>query len=63
MPAAAETTNAAGSVARNGTPARVISMTQAYPPSIANAPCARLTKFIRPIVTDRPMLMTNSRLP
>jgi hypothetical protein len=28
-----------------------------------NAPCARLTKFIRPIVTESPMLMTNSRLP
>ena len=48
---------------RKGTPARVISITQAYPPIIANAPCARLMKFIRPIVTDSPMLMMNSRLP
>src|SRR4030095_4727876 len=30
---------------------------------MAKAPCARLMKFIRPIVTDRPMLMMNSRLP
>src|SRR5215831_5937220 len=30
---------------------------------MANAPCARLMKFIRPIVTDRPMLIMNSRLP
>ena len=55
--------NAIGSDTRNGTPSRLIMITQAYPPSIANAPCARLTKFIRPIVTDRPMLMTNNRLP
>src|SRR5271163_4937188 len=30
---------------------------------MANAPWARLTKFIRPIVTDRPMLIRNRRLP
>src|SRR5512143_5393 len=63
MPTAAATRNAAGSVARNGMPARDIRSTQAYPPTIANAPCARFTKFMRPIVTDRPMLMMNSRLP
>src|SRR6476660_2157133 len=55
--------NAAGSAARNGTPRRVIIMTHTYPPSIANAPCARLTKFIRPSVTDSPTAMMKSRLP
>ncbi len=62
-PPAAETANAIGSDARKGTPSRVIATTQAYPPSMANAPWARLTKFISPIVTDRPMLMMNRRLP
>src|SRR5215475_13585176 len=30
---------------------------------MANAPCARLTKFIRPRVTDRPQASTNSSMP
>src|SRR5580765_6619201 len=30
---------------------------------MAKAPCARLTKFMSPIVTERPMLIRNSRLP
>src|SRR5438105_4134832 len=30
---------------------------------MANAPCARLTKFIRPRVTDRPQASTNSSIP
>src|SRR5689334_4239498 len=30
---------------------------------MANAPCARLTKFIRPRVTERPQASTNSSMP
>jgi len=48
---------------RNGTPIRVIATTQVYPPSMAKAPWARFTKFIRPIVTDRPRLTRNSSAP
>ena len=40
-----------------------VSSMQRKPPIMANAPWARLTKFISPIVTDRPRLMRNSRLP
>src|SRR5262249_26728024 len=30
---------------------------------MANEPCARLTKFIRPRVTERPQASTNSSMP
>src|SRR5258708_6981911 len=63
MPTTAAAMNEMGSVARYGTPRRVIATTHAYPPTIAKAPCARLMKFISPIVTDRPILMTNSSAP
>ncbi len=55
--------NASGSAARNGTPARFTNTTVMYPPAIANAPCARLTKFISPSVTDSPHATTNSSMP
>src|SRR5207253_4023129 len=60
---AAPRTNASGSVARNGIPKRFIATAHAKPPAMAKAPCARLTKFMRPIVTDRPTLTRKSRLP
>src|SRR5579859_5764049 len=62
-PATAPSAKAIGSVARNGTPYRFIATTAAKPPAIAKAPCARFTKFMRPIVTDRPTLTRKSRLP
>src|SRR5258706_887007 len=62
-PAAAAARKASGSAARNGTPRRVIATTQTYPPAIAKAPWARLTKFMRPIVTDRPTLTRKRTLP
>jgi hypothetical protein len=59
----AAATKATGSAARNGTPKRVIATTHTNPPAMANAPWARFTKFMRPIVTDRPRLTRKSRLP
>ncbi len=62
-PTSATTTTTSGSVARKGTPARLSNNTHTYPPSIAKAPCARLTKPISPSVTDSPTLIRNSSIP
>src|SRR6185437_2365733 len=62
-PARAETTKATGSAARSGTPMRLSRITATYPPSMAKAPCARLTKFMMPSVIDRPSASMNSNMP
>src|SRR5664279_3838930 len=62
-PTPAQTTTTMGSVTRNGAESRESSSTQTYPPSIANAPCARFTKFMSPSVTDSPTLMRNRSMP
>src|SRR5882724_11717522 len=62
-PTAATAMNTMGSVAKNGRCQRRISATHRKPPSMAKAPCARLTKLMSPIVTDRPRLMRNSNAP
>jgi hypothetical protein len=36
------------------TPYERVRVTTIYPPAMANAPCARFTNPINPIVTDRP---------
>jgi len=63
MLTSAVTRNANGNVARNGQPKRFINVTVTYPPSIANAQCARLTKFIIPSVTESPTDSRNSSIP
>src|SRR5262245_30675293 len=40
-----------------------MDITATYPPSIANPPCARLTKPINPMVTDNPTDTMNSTMP
>jgi hypothetical protein len=62
-PSTADTMNAAGRQARNGTFQRSIRITVVYPPAMAKAPCARLTKFINPRVTASPQASTNSNMP
>ena len=56
-------TNAIGKAAKNGQPELFTSTAQTYPPAIANAPWARLTKFINPSVTASPHASTNSSMP
>ena len=46
-----------------GTPNPTIAVDRMNPPAMANAPCARLMKPIRPIVTDRPTEMTYRIMP
>ncbi len=55
--------NATNSANGKGTPKRVMAVDSTKPPAIANTPCARLTKPIRPIVTDRPTEMTYRIMP
>lgn len=62
-PSNAVPTNAMGRHTRNGTPSRCISSTVMYPPAMAKAPCARLMKFINPMVTARPTARMNSSMP
>jgi hypothetical protein len=45
---------AIGTAARNGTSNRDMAVTVRYPPAIAKTPCDRLTKRIKPRVTESP---------
>jgi hypothetical protein len=47
----------------NGRPRRPMTVERTKPPAMANTPWARLTKPIRPIVTDRPTEMTYRIMP
>ena len=62
-PMAAAPRKASGRHARKGTPARCISSTVMYPPTMAKAPWARLMKFISPMVTASPRARMNSSMP
>ncbi len=44
-------------------PRRAITVERMKPPAMANTPWARLTKPMRPIVTDRPTEMTYRIMP
>src|SRR5262249_4470796 len=59
----AVTTKASGRAAKNGMPLRLTRTRVMYPPAMANAPWARLTKFISPSVTASPHASTNSSIP